>query len=343
MNRLQIQGRVRVLADELTEAPRGLYTNSQIQDHINISLDNIQMELLEFMPWYFRKRVLISLIDSQQDYNISSDLGIDGNIVITTANQKLNFDEGGAELTATITAGTYTPSTLATEIDTQMTAAGAAAYTITYSGKVFRIANDGATLNLLCNTGTDVANGIWDTIGYDTSADKAGFTNYAGDYQIDVQNFLMFEGIFQNETGELRTPLVYLNPADNFLYETVGQEVAPSAVRYWGYKDVDEIYFVGIPNADAADQLLGNYFRKIPSLSEDTDVPELPRTTHDLVALDVLKQWGVRDKAGSAGVDGRYQALMQRTQMFFSSPQGPMPGKGPMVTTMMGTQGPNQP
>lgn len=334
MIRSAILSRVRVLADELTEAPRGLYTDTQIKEHINTGLDNIQMELLEFMPWYFRKRVLITLVGSQQDYNISSDLGIDGNIVITTANQKLDFNEGAGELTATITAGTYTPSTLATEIDTQMTAAGAAAYTITYSGKVFRIAND-ATLGLLAATGTNIANGIWSTIGF-AATDLSGYINYAADYAIDVQNFLMFEGIFQNETGEKRTPLIYLNPADNFLYETVGAEVAPKDIKYWGYKDVDEIYVVGIPNAGAASQLLGNYFRKIPDLSADTDVPELPRNAHELVACDVLRQWGIRDKSGSQGVEARYQNLLQRVQMFFSSPQGPMPGKGPSVTTMQG-------
>ncbi len=334
MIRSAILDRVRVLADELTEAPRGLYTDTQIKEHINTGLENIQMELLEFMPWYFRKRVLITLVQSQQDYNISSDLGIDGNIVITTANQKLDFNEGAGELTATITAGTYTPTTLAAEIDTQMTAAGAAAYTITYSGKVFRIAND-ATLGLLCSSGTNVANGIWSVIGF-AATDLSGFINYAANYAIDVQNFLMFEGIFQNETGEKRKPLIYLNPSDNFLYETVGAEVAPQDVLYWGYKDVDEIYFVGIPNAAAASQLLGNYFRKIPDLSQDSDTPELPRNTHDLVALDVLRQWGIRDKSGSQGVEGRYQALLQRTQMFFSSPQGPQPGKGASVTRIQG-------
>ena len=334
MNRLNIRDRVRVLADELTEAPRGLYTDTQLNEHINTGLDNIQMELLEFMPWYFRNRVLITLVGSQQDYNISSDLGIDGNIVITTANQKLDFNEGAGELTATITAGTYTPATLATEIDTQMTAAGAAAYVITYSGKVFRISND-ATLGLLAATGTNIANGIWTTIGF-AATDLSGFINYAADSAIDVQNFLMFEGIFQNQTGERRKPLIYLNPADLFLHETVGTEVAPKDVAYWGYKDVDEIYFVGIPNAGAASQLLGNYFRKITNLSSDADVPVLPRTTHDLVSLDVLRQWGVRDKSGSQGVEGRYQALLQRTQMFFSSPQGPQPGKGPSVNAIQG-------
>ena len=343
MNRTAIISRIRVLADELTEAPRGLYTDTQLKEHINTALDNIQMELLEFMPWYFRKRVLITLVGSQQDYNISSDLGIDGNIVITAANQKLDFNIGAGALVATITAGTYTPTTLCTEIDTQMTAAGAPqTYVVTYSGKVFRIQANAGNLNLLPATGANIGNGIWSTIGF-AATDLSGYLNYAGNYAIDVQNFLMFEGIFQNQSGEYRTPLVYLNPSDNFLYESVGTEVAPKDIRYWGYKDVDEIYFVGIPNANAASQLLATYFRKIADLSADTDVPELPRNTHDLVCLDVLKQWGVRDKSGTGGVDARFQALLQRTQMFFSSPQGPQPGKGPSVAGMGGMSGPNQP
>lgn len=46
-------------------------------------------------------------------------------IVIDSDNNKIDFKKtsGGSELTATLTAGTYTPSALATEIGTQMTTA----------------------------------------------------------------------------------------------------------------------------------------------------------------------------------------------------------------------------
>lgn len=328
MNRETIRDHTRILADELTEAPQGLFTDAQLNTLINISLDNIQMELIEFMPWYFRNEVDISFVSSQREYNIDADLGIDGNIVITTANQKLDFDEGGGELTATIVAATYTPTTLAAQIKTQMESAGAATYTITYSGKVFRIANDGATLNLRCNTGTNVANGIWTTIGFATTANKTGFTNYAGDNFIDVQNFLMFETILQWETGSKPVPLIYLKPTDNFLHEEVGQTAAPSLVKYWGYKDIDEIYVVPTPNANATDQLKGYFFRKITDLSVDTDVPGLPRTSHELVPLDVLKNWFMRDgDKSAANVMTRYDRLLQSISYRMSNPQGPQPGK----------------
>lgn len=338
MNRANIRDHVRRLADELTESPEGLFTDPQLNDFINIALQDVYMDLLDFLPWYFRKEVQISLISSKREYRIDADLGIDGNIVITTANNKLDFDEGGAELTATITAGSYTPSTLCTEIKIQMDAAGAATYTVTYSGKVFRIASNGATLNLRCNTGTNAANGIWTTIGFSTAANKTGYTNYAGDYYIDVQNFLMFETILQRESGGKSNPLIYLDPKDLFLHETVGQTAAPSAVKYWGYKDIDEVFFIPTPNANASNQLLGYYFTQLGELTNDTDSPALPRTSHELVALAVLRNWYIRDGDKAAGsIDGRYTKLLTTIQLKLGNPQGPRPGKRPGVPEIAGT------
>jgi len=335
MNRLEIRDQIRVLADELTEAPLGLWTDTQLDVVLNRAQEKLMMALIDSVPWYFRKEVDISLVINQREYNISSDLGLDGNIVITAANQKLNFDEGGAELTATITTGTYTPTTLCTEIKTQLDAAGAATYTVTYSGKIFRISNDGATLNLLCLTGTDLATTIYTTIGFSIAADKAGFTNYAGDYAIDVQNFLMFESILQQNTGGKPVPLIYLNPTDNFLHETMGQTGAPSAVKYWGYKDFDEIYVVPTPNASAANQLLGYYFRKPANMTQDTDSPALPWAAHDLLCYYVLKYWFLRDgDKGAATINNLYNEELQQVSMKMSNPQGPTPGKRPSVRTL---------
>jgi len=328
MNREEIRDHVRELADELTEAPEGLFTDVQLDKFINRSIEKVQLDFLEFMPWYFRKEVAISLIINQREYNISSDLGIDGNIVITVANQQLDFDEGAGPFLATITPNTYTPATLCTEIDTKMTAAGGAAYAITYSGKVFRISND-STLNLNAATGPNIANGIWSTIGF-AATDLTGFINYAGDQYIDVQNFLMFESIMNRQAGSQNRPLLYLDPKDLFLHETVGATGTPANVRYWGYKDVDEIFFVPTPNANGASQLLGYYFRKIADLNSNTDVPELPRLSHELVSLDVLRKWYIRDgDKSAASIEGRFNTMLTNLQFRLGNPQGPRPGKRP--------------
>lgn len=52
---------------------------------------------------------------------------------IDSTNNELLFNEGAATLTATLTGGAYTISTLATEIELQMEAAGANTYTVTVS------------------------------------------------------------------------------------------------------------------------------------------------------------------------------------------------------------------
>lgn len=77
-------------------------------------------------------------------------------IDIDSSNNKLNFKEGsGAELTATLTNGSYSLSGLATEIKTQMDATGALTYTVTIdSDDQLTIEATGA-FSLLIKTGTN--------------------------------------------------------------------------------------------------------------------------------------------------------------------------------------------
>jgi len=334
MTRLELIDRIRVQSDELLEAPLGLYTDAQLYPILNLAQQKVMMALIDFVPWYFRKEVDISFVINQREYNIRTELGIDGNIVITTANQDLDFDEGGGPLLATITAATYTPTTLCAEMKTQLEAAGALTYTITYSGNVFRISSSAGTLNLNAATGPNIADGIWATIGF-AATDLTGFINYAGDYAIDVQNFLMFESIQQRAAGSKPAPLIHLNPTDNMLHETVGSTVAPSAVRCWGYKDLDEIYFVGTPNANAAAQVRGYYFRKPIYMSQDSDSPDLPWATHDLLAYYVLKNWFLRDgDKGATTLNTLWTDELENVSRKMSNPQGPQPGQRPAVRTI---------
>ena len=106
-----------------------------------------------------------------------------GNFTITTSNNKIDFNEGGGDLVATITAGTYTATTLAAEIKTRMDAAGTDTYTISYSTTTGRwtISSDGSTLSLLWDTGSNSANTAGDSLGYTTSADDTGATSYVSD------------------------------------------------------------------------------------------------------------------------------------------------------------------
>lgn len=92
----------------------------------------------------------VKLAERYLDWQFSS-FSID----IDATNNKLDFNEGGSELTATLTSGTYTLATLATEIKTQLDAAGALTYTVTVSDadKITIAAN--GSFSLLPATGTN--------------------------------------------------------------------------------------------------------------------------------------------------------------------------------------------
>lgn len=64
---------------------------------------------------------------------------------IDTSNNKIDFKENGSPLVATLTTGTYTKGTLATEIATQLNAAGAVNYTVSFDeAEKLTISGDGA-------------------------------------------------------------------------------------------------------------------------------------------------------------------------------------------------------
>lgn len=94
---------------------------------------------------------------------------------IDATNNKIDFNEGGSELTATLTVATFLLPALATEIQTQLNAAGALTYTVTVSGddKV-TIAAD-ADFSLLPETGT---NNLTSTLPIINIGPKPGFGDF---------------------------------------------------------------------------------------------------------------------------------------------------------------------
>ena len=101
-------------------------------------------------------------------------------ITVTSSNQLINFNEGGAELTATVAAGSYTHTELATAVKTALDAAGALTYTVTFnrSDRTYTIAATG-TFALLVSSGTQIGTGIFTLLGF-TGADLTGAATYTG-------------------------------------------------------------------------------------------------------------------------------------------------------------------
>jgi hypothetical protein len=109
-------------------------------------------------------------------------------IVIDSTSNKIDFNEGGSEITSTLTDGTYTSgANLATEVQTQLNTDGSSTYTVTFtSGQLINIASDGTALNLLWNSGTNAANTAGDLLNFDTASDSTGLTSYSSTSPLNV-------------------------------------------------------------------------------------------------------------------------------------------------------------
>ncbi len=134
---------------------------------------------------------------SEYAFTLSTGQFLVGNalpIEITSANNKIDFNIGGGALLATIPVGIYiagyddggTHIGLAKAIATAMnTAAGVGdiKITIDLTTKKFTISKTAGTLNLLCNTGANKAQGAYETLGF-KETDKTGALSYLGDNEV---------------------------------------------------------------------------------------------------------------------------------------------------------------
>jgi len=104
--------------------------------------------------------------------------------IVSAANNKLDFGEGGAEITATLTNATYTGAALATEIKTQLDAAAGSAltYTCTHDATTRKFTiSAGGTFELKWNTGTHKATDCSTLCGFSDAADDTGAATYTSD------------------------------------------------------------------------------------------------------------------------------------------------------------------
>jgi hypothetical protein len=115
-------------------------------------------------------------------------------ITIGASNNKLDFNIGAGELTATIANAAYPIGTAHTQAgtlckaiyDAIVAAEAVGTYTVAYSRttKKFTITRSAGTLSLLWNTGTNKAATIGTTLGYALTSDDTAAISYTGDSEV---------------------------------------------------------------------------------------------------------------------------------------------------------------
>lgn len=114
---------------------------------------------------------------------------------INSTNNNIDFSEGAGELTATVTPGCYTSTTLKSALETALNAAGALTYTVTFNTTTLKttIAATGV-FSLLFATGTHISTDMAEVLGY-TATDKTAAATYTSTnvFNLNTVNYLLIK------------------------------------------------------------------------------------------------------------------------------------------------------
>jgi len=102
---------------------------------------------------------------------------------ITQDNNKLDFDEGAGELTATIDFGSFSPNELTTKVQDALNAVAATnVFTVTYDrdDRAYTITSDTSNFTLKISSGSSSGTTIFTDLGF-TGADVSGAQTFTGD------------------------------------------------------------------------------------------------------------------------------------------------------------------
>ena len=133
------------------------------------------------------------------DYEAINDV-----IIINSRNNKIDFTANGTTYAATITPGSYSPTTLCTEIDTRMTAASSQSYTVTFDSitRKFTIVQGGTSFTLLFSTGANVGVSASGVLGFDVEL-QTGALTYTSTYALSgITRLSKPISMFRNSNSE---------------------------------------------------------------------------------------------------------------------------------------------
>lgn len=115
---------------------------------------------------------------------------------VNDGNNHIDFDEGGGELNATVTAGQYTTTQLAAAVKTALEAAGALTYTVTFDTSTTFKTTIAATGNfsLLFGSGTNKANDLAAVLGFSaTDTTSAASAVSDGVYNLNNIGYILIQ------------------------------------------------------------------------------------------------------------------------------------------------------
>jgi len=152
---------------------------------------------------------------------------------------------------------------------------------------------------------------------------------------IDAGDVMAVEVIVRNIAGKRTWPLIEITPemTHQFMEKPDYTDTYPSA---WRWEENNVIAFSPIPSASLASALKMYYYPELEDMDDDADIPEIPKLAHPLIAIDVLRQWGIRTAEGQAAVEARWAETLERVLYKLSIKSALRGGQLPSTIEMSG-------
>ena len=120
-----------------------------------------------------------------------------------------------------------------------------------------------------------------------------------------ITDFLTFQSILHNVSGKRATPLLEIDPEDEWRYEDM------DPLSYWGYEDKDNIFIGPTATATVAERLKSYYFAELADMDADDAEPAMPIVCRPLISIDVLKQFTLADEGSLAKVNDYFEQELE--------------------------------
>lgn len=105
--------------------------------------------------------------------------------LVTSENYAIDFDEGGPELNASLTKGSYTLTEYAAEVQRALREAGNLLYSVSFNRLTRKLTVSApSTFNLRTNTGSRAISSAFTMIGFSLISDHTGLSSYLAENQV---------------------------------------------------------------------------------------------------------------------------------------------------------------
>ncbi len=170
----------------------------------------------------------------------------------------------------------------------------------------------------------------------------ASKTTYSVVTDLSITDFFQEEVMLWNRSDKRAWVIPGpISPEDRHQYEAqAGTTGEPKA---WGWESDGVFSFA--PASDATYTNGGKlyYFKTVPDLSDDSSdvsplvaTPLLPAVSHPLIALDVLRQWNIRDPETAQKIEEKYAALFSDIYLVLTRKPAYAPDRQPGIIEATG-------